>query len=119
MEIANTTKDQSVSLEGVKRCSSYTNKTTRKMCAMYEDSCPHCETNYENDWHVVIGCKEAKKAWTEDRLWDLISDVGSVMNFVECIFSLLCRFPCNASHGQLKDRICSTNRYSNINTYRM
>lgn len=81
--------------------------------------CPHCETNYENDWHVVIGCKEAKKAWTEARLWDLISDVGSAMNFVECIFSLLCRFPCNASHGQLKDRICSTNRYSNINTYRM
>jgi len=44
-------------------------------------------------------------------LWDLISDVGSAMSFAECIFSFLCRFPYNVSHGQLKDRMCSTNRY--------
>jgi hypothetical protein len=24
------------------------------------DLCPHCETTYENEWHLFIGCEKAK-----------------------------------------------------------
>jgi len=60
------------------------------------DSCPHCETNYENDWHVFIGCEEAKKVWQAAGLWGKIEEVaGSATSFADCIFSLLCRLTSN------------------------
>jgi len=37
------------------------------------DCCPHCETNYENDWYVFIGCVAAKQVWSEAGLWDIIA----------------------------------------------
>jgi len=54
--------------------------------------CPFCETNYENDWHVFIGCEEAKNVWRTAGMWELIENVAVIADiFVDCIFSLLCR----------------------------
>jgi len=57
------------------------------------ESCPHCETNYENDWHVFIGCEAAKQVWQVAGLWDIIMDAAAAVsnNFAECIFQLSCR----------------------------
>ena len=56
------------------------------------DSCPFCETNYENDWHVFIGYEEAKNVWRTAGMWELIQNVAAVADsFADCIFSLLCR----------------------------
>jgi len=55
------------------------------------DICPHCETNYENDWHVFIGCEEAKRVWREAWLWDKINNNSATANsLTECVFSLFC-----------------------------
>jgi hypothetical protein len=57
----------------------------------YTDRCPFCETNYENDLHVLIGCKEVKTVWRTAGLWDLISDTVAVaVSFADCIFPLMC-----------------------------
>jgi ribonuclease HI len=56
------------------------------------DCCPFCETNYENDWHVFIGCEEVKTVWRTAGLWDLIAEtVADAASFADCFFSLLCR----------------------------
>jgi hypothetical protein len=36
------------------------------------DSCQFCETNYENDWHVFLGCEEAKNVWRMAGLWEKV-----------------------------------------------
>jgi len=38
------------------------------------DNYPFCQTNYENDWNVFIGCEEAKSVWQTTRPWELIQD---------------------------------------------
>jgi len=42
------------------------------------DSCPFCETNYENDWHVFIGCDEAKIVWISAGRWHLVQNAAAV-----------------------------------------
>jgi len=36
--------------------------------------CPHCETNYENDRQMFIGCEAAKQVLQEVGLWERISE---------------------------------------------
>ena len=50
-----------------------------------------CETNYENDWLVFIGCEKAKREWREAGLWDKINNNSvAANNLTECVFSLFC-----------------------------
>jgi len=63
------------------------------------DSCPFCQTNYENDWHVFIRCEEAKSIWRTAGLWELIRDtLNNATSFTACIFSLLRRLTSDKSN---------------------
>jgi ribonuclease HI len=54
------------------------------------DLCPHCETTYENEWHLFIGCEKAKRVWIAAGLWDDISQVVVAANsFNSLVFSFL------------------------------
>jgi len=62
-------------------------------------SCPFCQTNYENDWHVFIGCEEAKSVWQTAGLWELIRDtVNNATSFADCFFSSLRRLTSDKSN---------------------
>jgi len=53
------------------------------------NSCPFCETNYENDYHVFIGCEEGKKCM-DLRQECLVQNVAIVtVNLADLFFSLL------------------------------
>jgi hypothetical protein len=54
------------------------------------DLCPHCETTFENEWHLFIGCDSAKKVWMEAGLWDMIQEhVDNATGFENLCFSIL------------------------------
>lgn len=56
------------------------------------DCCPHCETNYENDWHVFIGCVAAKQVWIEAGLWDVIAaGIDAATGLASHLFTVFCR----------------------------
>lgn len=58
------------------------------------DYCPCCETNYENDWHIFIGCEVGKQVWIEAGLWDTITaGIGSATGLAAHLFSIFCRLP--------------------------
>ncbi|MCI44966.1 putative ribonuclease H protein, partial [Trifolium medium] len=35
----------------------------QQKCVQYTDLCPHCETMFENEWHLFIGYDSAKRVW--------------------------------------------------------
>ncbi|GAU36460.1 hypothetical protein TSUD_166260 [Trifolium subterraneum] len=54
------------------------------------DLCPHCETTYENEWHVFLGCEKAKRIWIEAGLWDDIAQLVVAANsFNSLVFSFM------------------------------
>ena len=53
------------------------------------DICPHCKTNYENDWHVFMGCDAAKQVWQEAGLWKKISE-GAVNATLQLAWQHFC-----------------------------
>jgi hypothetical protein len=63
------------------------------------DNCPFCEPNYENDWHVFLGCEEAKDVWRMAGLWEQIQGTMNVATgFADCIFSLIRRLSSDKSN---------------------
>jgi hypothetical protein len=58
-------------MEGAKRGVSYAYTTPRAVSCT--NGYPHCETHCKNDWHVFIGCVEARKIWRASGLWDKVS----------------------------------------------
>jgi hypothetical protein len=54
------------------------------------DLCPHCETTFEKEWHLFIGCDSAKKVWMEAVLWTMIqTHAENATGFEDLCFSLL------------------------------
>lgn len=53
----------------------------------------YCKKNYQNDWHVFIGCDEANRVWQEAGVWDIIHDGAA--SLAMCLLSFLCRFSDN------------------------
>ncbi|MCH80584.1 BZIP-like protein [Trifolium medium] len=54
------------------------------------DLCPHCETTYENEWHLFISCTKAREVWLRADLWEVVRSLtATAVGFVELIFSAL------------------------------
>ncbi|MCH83726.1 ribonuclease H protein [Trifolium medium] len=54
------------------------------------DNCPHCENNFENEWHIFVEYYKAKQVWEGAGLWDiieaLINNVASLNDLIFTIF---------------------------------
>jgi hypothetical protein len=54
------------------------------------DLCPHCESTYENEWHLFVSCCKAREVWLQAGLWDVVNNLStSAVGFSELIFSAL------------------------------
>lgn len=94
MESAHTSTDQSFFMEVVEGCSPFAYIRLQGRGVPSSDYCPFCETNYENDWHIFIGCEVGKQVWIEARLWDTITaGIGSATGLAAHLFSIFCRLP--------------------------
>ncbi|MCH82487.1 RNA-directed DNA polymerase (Reverse transcriptase), partial [Trifolium medium] len=53
------------------------------------ENCPHCENNFENEWHLFIGCHKAKLVWEGAGLWNMIENLTqNALSFNDLIFSV-------------------------------
>ncbi|KHN48222.1 hypothetical protein glysoja_007891, partial [Glycine soja] len=56
--------------------------------------CAHCNTNFENSWHVVFGCEQVLNVWNSSNIWNNIFDqVLQAEDIVSLIFNLLETLP--------------------------
>lgn len=56
--------------------------------------CLHRKSNYENDWHVFMGCDATKQVWQEEGLWKKISEgVVNATSFAAFCFLFSADFP--------------------------
>lgn len=52
--------------------------------------CSYCNTNLENPWHVMFGCKQVESVWETSGLRHIISDhVFRAKTLNQLVFSLL------------------------------
>jgi ribonuclease HI len=54
--------------------------------------CVHCQNNFENEWHIFVGCRKAQEIWEEADLWSIIDGLIDMADgFVSLFFQLLQR----------------------------
>ena len=54
------------------------------------DRCVHCNSSFENDWHVFFGCEKLEPVWSAAYLWHVIRENLEIADrFVSLFFQLL------------------------------
>lgn len=54
------------------------------------NTCPYCELNLENEWHIFFGCDQALTIWRNHGLWPLLHPlVSRAESTKDCIFLVL------------------------------